>query len=117
MKKFVLYAILTMSLGGDLQRCLSQEVPVDTETTLNATAPIEHAPIQSVIYIETKRGFKGTGFLLSSGIVITSAHVICGCELADVSGKTAMNNPVHFSSIVRDEDKDIAALVPTERLA
>jgi S1-C subfamily serine protease len=121
----VLVAIFTMGPALSAQepngRPISEknaQVPVDTQLTIEASAPVQKAPIRSVLYMECKkRGMKGTAFLLSSGVVVTAAHVVCGCSAADVDATTTLSEPIHFSALVRDEDRDIAALVPTSRLS
>jgi S1-C subfamily serine protease len=60
---------------------------------------------------------KGTGFLISGGKIVTAAHVVAGCEAADVKGTTPLNQAVKFSRpIVRDESVDLAVLIPTVTL-
>jgi S1-C subfamily serine protease len=89
------------------------QVPVDTQLTLDAAATVQKASIRSVLYLQcAKKGAKGTAFLLSSGVVVTAAHVVCGCGAADVDGRTTLSQPIQFSAVARDEDRDIAALVP-----
>jgi S1-C subfamily serine protease len=94
------------------------QVPVDTQLTLDASAPIQRSSIRSVLSLRcAKRGVKGTAFVLSSGIVLTAAHVVCGCNAADVDATSTLNEPIGFSAIARDEDRDIAALVPKVKLS
>jgi S1-C subfamily serine protease len=94
------------------------KVPVDTQLTLDAAAPVQKASIRSVLYLRcAKKGVKGTAFLLSSGVVVTAAHVVCGCTAADVDATSTLSEPIHFSALVRDEDRDIAALLPQARLS
>ena len=95
----------------------SAQAPVDTQLTLDAAVPIQRPLIRSVLYLRClKNGTKGTGFLLISGVVVTAAHVICGCGAADVDATTTLSESVHFSALARDEDRDLAALVPINPL-
>ena len=96
----------------------NQVVPVDTQWTLDAAGTVQRNAIRSVLLlICTKTNMKGTGFLISDGKIITAAHVVAGCKAADVRGTTPLGQSVQFShSIVRDENLDLAVLVPTAAL-
>jgi len=121
----VLLSLFTVSLVLSAQEPTDRpttkknaQVPVDTQLTLDASSPVQRSPIRSVLYLRcAKSGKKGTAFVLSSGIVLTAAHVVCGCNAADVDATSTLNEPVGFSAIARDEDRDIAALVPKVKLS
>jgi S1-C subfamily serine protease len=94
------------------------QVPVDTQMTLDAAPTLQKPIVSAVLLLKCKKtSMKGTGFLISTGVVITAAHVLCGCEAADLEGTTPLNGTVEFSNpIVRDNNLDLAALVPKEPL-
>jgi S1-C subfamily serine protease len=93
------------------------EVPVDTQMTLDAAPPLQKPVIRSIIYLRCqKTNMKGTGFVVSEGVVVTAAHVTCGCDAGDLEGRTTLGQPVEFSRLARDEDRDLAALRPKESL-
>jgi S1-C subfamily serine protease len=110
---FVVFA-LTIQGAGQEQ---TPKIPVDTQLTLDATPPIQKAAIQSVLYLECKKtNMKGTAFVISGGMVVTAAHVICGCSVGDLGARTTLGQPVSFSKLIRDEDVDLAVLRPTSQL-
>jgi S1-C subfamily serine protease len=96
----------------------SERVPVDTQWTLDAAGTVQRNAIRSVLLLEcTKTARKGTGFLISGGKVITAAHVVAGCEAEDLKGTTPLKQSVQFSRpVMRDEHRDLAALLPTVAL-
>jgi S1-C subfamily serine protease len=129
MKKFglwfpVLLAVVSMSVPGFAQAQSeppnaqqSIQVPVDTQMTLDAAPPLQKRVIHSIIYLMCKKtNMKGTAFVVSGGIVVTAAHVVCGCDAADLEARTTLSQRVEFSRLVRDDDRDLAALRPKESL-
>jgi S1-C subfamily serine protease len=92
-------------------------VPVDTQMTLNASPTVQKSIIPEVLLLTCKKTqMKGTGFLISTGVIVTAAHVVCGCDSADLQATTPLNKTVQFSKLVRDNDRDVAALIPKEPL-
>jgi S1-C subfamily serine protease len=121
---WIFVAVLTLSVSALAQEQRYQpkpqengQVPIDTQMTLDAAPPIQKPVIRSIIYLECKKANrKGTAFIVSGGIVVTAAHVVCGCGAADLTAQTALGQPVEFSVLVRDEDRDLAALRPKTTL-
>jgi S1-C subfamily serine protease len=119
MKSFLLMiGGFILVVGASIPAAAQQtaSVPVDTQMTLDAAPTVQKTLVPEVRYLKCpKTSMKGTGFLLSTGVVITAAHVVCGCEAADVVGTIpTTDREESFSSIVRDNDLDIAALIPKE---
>jgi len=121
--RLALFSILAAALAGSVrsqtQRDASEQgqVPVDTQLTLDASSSVQKAGIRAVLLLEcSKTRMKGTGFIVQGGGVVTAAHVACGCEATDISGTTPLNQTVRFKSLVLDTQRDLAALVPSERL-
>jgi S1-C subfamily serine protease len=114
-------ATLAISLGISLFPALEQEqapkIPVSTQLTLDASAPVQRPAINSVLLMHCKKTqMKGTGFALSDGSVVTAAHVLCGCKVEDIVARTTQDRIITFSKLVRDEDRDIAAMRTSEPL-
>lgn len=116
-------------IGSSLEVCfvialspaLGQEpvpkVPISTQLTLNASEPIQHPVINSVLLMYCKQTqMKGTGFLLSDATVVTAAHVFCGCSIENMEAWTTLGEHVTFSKFAHDDDRDIVALRPSQAL-
>jgi S1-C subfamily serine protease len=117
----VLAAVVTLFLAAFLQPTRAQDqspkVPVSTQLTLDASAPIQRSAINSVMLVYCKKtSMKGTGFALSSGEVVTAAHVLCGCGLGDITAYDTLGQAVTFTKLAHDDDRDIAALRPAHPL-
>jgi len=113
-KVFLAVLAITIQLAAQEQ---APKIPVDTQLTLDAAPQIQKPAIQSVLYLQCKKtNMKGTAFVISGGMVVTAAHVICGCDAADLDAKTTLNQPVKFSKLIRDEDVDLAVLRPSSPL-
>ncbi len=92
-------------------------VPVDTQWTLDAAGVLQRSAIRSVLLLVCpKTAKKGTGFLIAGSKIVTAAHVVDGCDAADLQGTTPLNAAVQFSKLIRDENRDLAVLVPTVAL-
>jgi S1-C subfamily serine protease len=94
--------------------------PIATQTLLNGVTSTESkSVIKSVLMIQCpKDGIKGTGFVLSGGgTITTNSHVIGNCSADELVGTSAVSNePVKFSGLVRDPDRDLALLCATKPL-
>src|SRR6266403_4447624 len=113
-KVFLAVLAITIQLAAQEQ---APKIPVDTQLTLDAAPQIQKTAIQSVLYLQCKKtNMKGTAFVISGGMVVTAAHVICGCDLADLEAITPLGQLVSFSKLIRDEDVDLAVLRPTSHL-
>src|SRR6266446_2242958 len=117
----IVTALLAISLGISVFSVFAQEqapkIPVSTQLTLDASAPVQRPAINSVLLMYCKKTqTKGTGFALSDGTVVTAAHVLCGCKEEDIVARTTQDRIIAFSKLVRDEDRDIAAMRPSEPL-
>jgi hypothetical protein len=52
-----------------------------------------------------------------SGVITTNAHVVGNCSAAELVGVSPVSNePVKFSSMVKDDNRDLALLCPTKAL-
>jgi len=95
-------------------------VPVATQTLLNGVKTASSkAVIKSVLRIECpKDQAKGTGFVLANGgLITTNSHVVGTCGAADLIGYSSIKQePVKFSALQKDDNRDIALLCPTVHL-
>jgi S1-C subfamily serine protease len=115
----LLFALAGGALSQDkLPSKTEEQVPIATEWLLAAaTTPGERSAIKSVFILHCpKSASKGTSFLLKTGIVVTNAHVVRGCEAKDLWALSPLNKTIRFSKLVADESPDLAILLPTERL-
>ena len=86
-------------------------VPVDTQLTLDAAPKMQRPAIRSVLLLQCKKtSKKGTAFVVSGDVVVTAAHVICGCEASDLEATTTLGRKIPFLKVVRDDGLDLAAL-------
>lgn len=92
------------------------EIPISTKWTIEAANDAGKQSVKFVYMILTKNGDKGTGFLLSNGILITNEHVVRGCEPADVTAISSFDNHVKISNIITDPFRDLALLIPSSVL-
>lgn len=91
-----------------------QTVPVATQWTLNAAGEAQKKAIRSVLLLYCPATqMKGTGFLLTNGLVVTNDHVVKGCTAEQVKGITPAGKEVSFRKMAADADVDLAALRPT----
>jgi Trypsin-like peptidase domain len=61
-----------------------------------------------------KTSFKGTGFLVDDGTIISNEHVVRGCAAADVTAVSSFGHRVTFSALRVDAGRDLAALTPSK---
>jgi S1-C subfamily serine protease len=98
----------------------SQNIPIATQALLEGVkSPESKGVIKSVLMIQCPRdAAKGTGFVLSGGgIITTNSHVVGSCNAEDLVGISAVSNePVKFTQLERDPNRDLALLCPTKPL-
>lgn len=95
----------------------SGAIPTATQWMLDAAGATQRNSIKSVFLLVcpvTQK--KGTSFLLASGTVVTSAHVVKGCTEHDLIAFTPLGERLSFSKLVSDQQRDIALLRPTKKL-
>jgi S1-C subfamily serine protease len=93
------------------------KIPTATQWTLDAAGPVQRAAIGSVFLMHCPNAMsKGTGFLLKSGLIVTNAHVVAGCDAQQMVAVSSRGSVIHFSKMVTDGVKDLALLRPTEPL-
>ena len=92
-------------------------VPTATRWTLDAAGPSQGSTIRSVYLLVCPAADKeGTAFLLKDGTMVTDEHVVAGCTKEQLYARSAYGREVRFSKVVTDRDRDLALLVPSEKL-
>lgn len=98
------------------------QTPVIIPTSLNAglvmdaAGPEQRKSLNAIYLIACPDVGFGSGFLLDTGIVVTNVHVVATCTEQTLRGISTANKQVTFSRIIRDAGRDLALLVPTEKL-
>lgn len=99
------------------QRAMSTPTQPATRWTLDAVGPDQRRAVRSVVLLLCPSlSTKGTGFLVESGLVVTTAHVVAGARAAEVVGVDADGNHIAFKQIYLDARRDLAALRPSRRM-
>jgi len=60
---------------------------------------------------------KGTGFLLSDGLIVTNNHVVEGCTAEEMRANPFDAVGFGFSKMATDKNVDLALLNPSRRLS
>lgn len=106
--------------GQEVDAAPTQTIPISTQALLSGVkSPESKGVIKSVRMIQCpKDQAKGTGFVIAGGnVVTTNSHVVGSCGVEDLVGVSAVRNePVKFSSMVQDTDRDLALLCTTKPL-
>ncbi len=93
------------------------DISISSATVLDAAGPEQRIAIRSVYLIACKTtDVVGTGFLLKVGVLVTNQHVVGTCPLEDIVAIAPDNTRVSFTTVVRDEDRDLALLRPSAKL-
>lgn len=88
-------------------------LPVSTKWLLDAVGDIGRSAINSVYMIvcpETRQ--KGTGFLLSSGHIMTNWHMVAGSTISRIRALSSRGVEITFNDSIIDENRDLVALLP-----
>jgi S1-C subfamily serine protease len=89
--------------------------PVPTSPLLDAVGPVQRKVLESVFVIHCLTR-TGTGFFVESGFVVTNAHVIAGCAADSVLATSIHGKTIRFTKAISDKDRDLALLVPIDKL-
>ncbi len=120
----VLARVLLLFFGFGSLTCLGQEsgkqdsIPVAVQWTLDAGGPVQRTAIKSIVLLYCpKTEMKGTGFLLSTGLIVTNNHVVQGCTAAEMQANPFGAQQFGFDKMATDGEVDLAALHPSKHLA
>ena len=98
-------------------------ISVDARLILDAAGPAQRDSLNAIYLIlcpnpAPSSGFSaGSGFLLDNGILVTNSHVVATCTQQSLLGISITNKQLRFSRVIKDVDRDLALLVPAEKLA
>jgi S1-C subfamily serine protease len=93
---------------------------VNAKLVLDAAGPAQRKSLGAIYLIICPNGSGaelGSGFLLENGAMITNSHVVAGCTEQTLVAIGTANKQVRFSRVIGDTDRDLALLIPTEKLA
>jgi S1-C subfamily serine protease len=93
---------------------------VNAKLVLDAAGPEQRRSLANVYLIAcpTSTGAElGTGFLINRGIIVTNAHVTATCNETNLLGVSTASEQIHFSKVIKDQDLDLALLVPSKPLS
>lgn len=114
----------TLVFGLEILLCVAQEpgkpdtIPTAVQWTLDAAGPTQRSAIKSVFLLYCpKTQMKGTGFLLSDGLVVTNNHVVEGCNAGEVKANPFGAQEFGFDKMATDNDVDLAVLHPSKHLS
>jgi hypothetical protein len=109
---------------GAAQLCLFAQSPaiaiptsIDARLVLDAAGPAQRKSLNAIYLIVCPGVGAGSGFLLDTGTMVTNSHVVATCNEQNLVAIGAANKPVKFSRVINDPDRDLALLLPTEKLA
>jgi Trypsin-like peptidase domain len=112
-----------LAFGIEMLPCTGQQpekhdtTPTAVQWTLDAAGPTQRAAIKSVVLLVcTKTNMKGTGFLLSNGLIVTNNHVVEGCTAEEIRANPFGAEEFGFSKMAIDKDIDLALLHPSKTL-
>jgi len=122
MRRLFLFSLLSFGFGLQASAQTATPIPisVDARLIMDAAGPQQRKSLSAIYLIACPNGPAftiGTGFLLDSGVVVTNTHVVATCTEQNLFGISTANKRVTFSSIIKDADRDLALLVPAEKLA
>lgn len=100
------------------QQQIPNQVPtsVDAKMVLDAAGPKQRTALSAILLIVCPTVGAGTGFYIKQGFVVTNAHVVGNCNKDSLFGILNSNEKVTFSKIVIDNRRDLALLIPINRL-
>jgi Trypsin-like peptidase domain len=116
--KSLLIGLFSFSSGltAFAQTPVTVPTSVNAGPVLDAAGPQQRKSLKAVYLIVCPNVGFGSGFLLDTGIVVTNVHVVATCTEQTLLGISTTNRQVKFSRIVRDAGRDLALLVPDQKL-
>lgn len=96
---------------------MNKSVPISTQWLLEASDSTNKEIINSVylIYCE-KTQSKGTGFLITNGVIVTNWHVVKECNASEVVAISSTGEKIIFSDSKYDINRDLAILTPKTKI-
>jgi S1-C subfamily serine protease len=114
----LLFGFVSIVFGPAAFGQTSVTVPtsIDSGKVIDAAGPEQRKALTAIYLIVCPNVGAGSGFLIDTGIVVTNAHVVGTCTEQSLVGVSTTSKQVKFSRIVLDVDRDIALLIPAEKL-
>jgi S1-C subfamily serine protease len=118
-------SVCILAFGLATFSCAAQEsvpdnpdsIPAAVQWTLDAAGPTQRTAIKSVLLLYCpKTNMKGTGFVLSDGLVVTNNHVVEGCSAEEMKANPFGSQAFGFVKMATDKDVDLALLHPDKHL-
>jgi S1-C subfamily serine protease len=95
----------------------SNELTVSAPLYTDSAGFVGNIAVKSVFRIIcSNKNRMGTGFLHKSGNILTAAHVVSECEPNDVLIILPQGLQINVLKIIKDDDMDIAALIPSKKI-
>jgi len=89
---------------------------VDAGMVLDAAGPEQRKALSAIYLIACPESGFGSGFLLETGVIVTNSHVVSTCTEKTLTGISTANKQVKFSRVINDPDRDLALLIPLDKL-
>ncbi len=107
---------LCCSLPTFAQTPITVPTSVNAGLVIDAAGPEQRKSLNAIYLIACPNVGFGSGFLLNTGIMVTNVHVVATCTQQTLYGISTANKQVKFSRIILDRERDLALLVPEEKL-
>jgi S1-C subfamily serine protease len=98
------------------QEAVTIPTSINAAPVIDAAGPEQRKSLSSIFLIVCPGVDAGTGFALESGLVVTNAHVVGTCSELSLVGMSSSSQTITFSQIIKDSDRDLALLVPREKM-
>jgi|SRR5271157_811297 len=110
----------TPGLGQSMAPSVSVPVSVNAGLVLDAAGPQQRKSLNAVYLIVCPKptgASGGTRFLIDGGNIVTNAHVVDTCTEKTLIVISSTNVKIGFTRAIIDADRDLAILVPSEKLS
>jgi len=111
-----LVGVLIGFLGTSAVAQTTVPTSVDAKLVLDAAGPQQRKSLNAIYLIACPDVGFGSGFLLETGTMVTNSHVVATCTEKNLLGISTANKTVKFSRVIKDTNRDLALLIPTETL-
>ncbi len=110
------WSSLIYSLTAQAQVPTTVPTSVNAGPTLDAAGPEQRRSLNAIYLIFCPGVGTGSGFLLDNGVIVTNVHVVATCTKDNLVAVGSKNQQVTFSKIISDERRDLALLIPVDKL-
>ena len=95
----------------------NETLPIATQYIIANSLPSDEASIRNVFLIYCpKTQSKGTGFLLSNGVITSNEHVVRGAIDNEIIAISSNGGQYRIKKSIRDQKRDLVILVTEETL-